>query len=497
MTGNAPIHRPGRQALIAELTELEASLASFSEAMHGINDESLIDAYREVLSHAPKIIANHVARIGPMLANDIATLNSQIIRHAIPREDRDLGPTERLRNLRAARGNVVADIESVLRAAALIGLHPSRPEINLPPAVVVERAGLEGLLSSMARRLDEVERGLTPIAAEAQSDAQPTARQVTVIGFFVESMTIELALAKLEARGKSLIDLASLGRAVEAMGTLTTDFVETTRGMLRSCGDGLRRAAEMIRPRVGRLVSGMKSISLKLAKTGGMSLQTTHNEPNDDQFWLEIEEGDYHFERSVLDSARSAFENAETTANNAIDRFPDSMLWRRNLSISSTKLGEVAYASGDFEQALIRFSASHNIFERLVAENPPYADWQRDLSVSHEKIGDLARANEEYSEARYHFSASLEIRKRLSATEPTNKQWLRDLSVSHERLGDLAIAEGNTTSAIRHYRASLPIARSLAESSPDNISLQNDVAITMRRLADLGAFTFIGDTQKD
>jgi tetratricopeptide (TPR) repeat protein len=116
------------------------------------------------------------------------------------------------------------------------------------------------------------------------------------------------------------------------------------------------------------------------------------------------------------------------------------------------------------------YRAGLAIAERLAAADPTNTEWQRDLSISRSKLGDVAVAAGDLAGAPEHYRAGLAIRERLAAADPTNTGWQRDLSGSRERLGDVAAAAGDLTGAGEHYRAGLAIVRRLTEAQLDVFS---------------------------
>ena len=122
---------------------------------------------------------------------------------------------------------------------------------------------------------------------------------------------------------------------------------------------------------------------------------------------------------------------------------PGNTAWQRDLSVSLTKLGDLAVAQGNLAEAQRLFADSLSIVQRLAKSDPGHPGWQRDLSVSLKKLGDLAVAQGNLAEAQRLFADSLRIAQRLAESDADNPQWQRDLFVSLHRLGNLAVAQGN------------------------------------------------------
>jgi tetratricopeptide (TPR) repeat protein len=158
---------------------------------------------------------------------------------------------------------------------------------------------------------------------------------------------------------------------------------------------------------------------------------------------------------------------------------------QRDLSVSHSKMGDLAVAAGDSASAQTHYQACLAISQRLVEADPGNAGAQRDLSASHNKMGDLAVVAGDSASAQTHYQTSLKIRQRLAAADPGNAGTQRDLSVSHSRMGDLAVAAGDSASAQTHYQAYLEISQRLADADPGNAGAQRDLSVSHSRMGDL------------
>jgi hypothetical protein len=244
-----------------ELAELRNGLSDFREALHPINDEALISAFREVLDAAEPIVEAHCRRPSALIADDMANLRSLFSRQLVPRKDQDLGNIPTLTALRSARGSILADFDSVLAAARDLGRIPSDSKFFGPADIKFERAGREGQLAALEQRLRRVERDLeTKIAPEGRLDEGHSSQQIGLVNFYVDAMKIEITLARLETRAREFIDFIGLSRAIEAIGELTADFVATVQGLWEKVTETLRRSAQDIRPTVRRAIGGFRTM---------------------------------------------------------------------------------------------------------------------------------------------------------------------------------------------------------------------------------------------
>ncbi|HYG48754.1 MAG TPA: hypothetical protein VD846_12550 [Allosphingosinicella sp.] len=500
MTRSDP--HPRVRALRADLDAVAASIADFKAALHGVNDPELNDAFRTALEAADKTISFHLENIAPTIADDVSTLLGRFKRHPVPREDPDLGPTESLTRLRQARGGLFADLETVLEAVVELGLRPAGTSFALP--VAVEKASVADPAQALEKRLGALEEALKRIRPEGEPSEGRSVQQIGLVNFYLGNMSVELALARMEALAKDLVDFAGLARAIENMGELTRDFVASVEEMRRKITDGLKAAARYLRPAVGRVVGGMKALVRRTRRQAptsrsaeqpapGPTAELADESPRAESpasdphsaFWQLIQAGDAALVGGSLSGARRAYQEAETLAKTQLADNTGDPEWQRDLSVSFNRLGDVERAAGNLGAARERFEAGLAIAERLAALEPGNSEWQRDLSVSFNKLGDVEVAAGNLGAARERFEGGLAIRERLAALEPGNSQWQRDLSVSFNKLGDVEVAAGNLGAARERFEAGLAIRERLAALEPGNSQWQRDLSLSFNKLGDV------------
>jgi tetratricopeptide (TPR) repeat protein len=135
-----------------------------------------------------------------------------------------------------------------------------------------------------------------------------------------------------------------------------------------------------------------------------------------------------------------------------VESHPTDLLAQSNLSVSYNKLGDLARARGDSDQAEQLYRDCLDIARRLAGTDPTNTQLQRDLSVSYNKLGDLARARGDRDQAEQLYRDSLNIARRLAGADPTNTQLQRDLSISYNKLADLAVERGDSDQADAYLR---------------------------------------------
>ena len=98
----------------------------------------------------------------------------------------------------------------------------------------------------------------------------------------------------------------------------------------------------------------------------------------------------------------------------------------------------MAVSAGDLGEARAQFAKGLAIAERLAAADPGHAGWQRDLSVSHAKLGALAEAAGDREQAIDRFRAAEAVLVALLDRVGQHPQFTRDLAQVRrdlERLG--------------------------------------------------------------
>jgi len=178
--------------------------------------------------------------------------------------------------------------------------------------------------------------------------------------------------------------------------------------------------------------------------------------------------------KGALDAAREAVAIME--ALSASD--PGNAGWRRDLSVSYGKVGNVLVTQGDLPGALKAYRDSLAIIEKLSASDPSNTEWQRDLSVSNMEVGNVLVARGDLPVALEAYRDSLAIVEKLSASDPGNVGWRRDLSVSYEKVGNVLVAQGDLPGALNAYHESLAIIEKLSASDPGNASWRHDLWVS-------------------
>jgi hypothetical protein len=145
--------------------------------------------------------------------------------------------------------------------------------------------------------------------------------------------------------------------------------------------------------------------------------------------------------------------------------------------------GDDLMARGDLASALKSYRDSVAAIERLAKTDPGNAGWRRDLSMSYDKIGNILMAQDNPPEALKAFRDGLAVAGHLAQATPGNAGWQRDLSVFHNKIGDVLMAQGNLPEALKAFRDGLAIRERLAQADPGDAGAQRDLILSCVRTA--------------
>ena len=155
--------------------------------------------------------------------------------------------------------------------------------------------------------------------------------------------------------------------------------------------------------------------------------------------------------------------------------------YRRYMSVSYTRLGDIARAKGDLTGAQALYEKYLAIAKELIEETGT-VESRRNLSISYEKLGDTARAKGDLAGAQAFYEKSLAIREEL-VEETGTIESRRDQSFSYGKLGKIAEVQGNLTGAQAFYEKSLAIREELVEET-GTIESRGDLCVSYDRLGD-------------
>jgi hypothetical protein len=269
MPSAVPPGRQREQELIERLDDIQAEIEELRSALPSVNDPVLRTHVQALAEAAARVVTAHRGRPGPDIADDLAGLMSAAHTLRVPAQDPELGRTQTLQTLRTAKGLIVAALGDALDVARALGLQPRQLLLPHEFPMEVPRAGNEGPLRGIEKRLDELVTKL-----DALDNVKPTnfPQQTGLVNFYVGAMRVEVDLARLHLTvGEQAIDLGALARAVEVIMELTGDFIATIRAWVSRVSDEVTQVAEEVRTRVRRLAAGTSAAAKWIGRKARLS----------------------------------------------------------------------------------------------------------------------------------------------------------------------------------------------------------------------------------
>lgn len=198
--------------------------------------------------------------------------------------------------------------------------------------------------------------------------------------------------------------------------------------------------------------------------------------------------GDVQMKQGELATALKCYQESEAIirklAANDPTSDPASSGWRRDLSISITKTGNVLARQNELAGALKSFQEALTVNQKLASESPNNADSQSHLSNSFSKIGNVQATQGDLSAALKSYQEALAIDQKLAEDNPDNAKWQRDLSISFEKIGHVQ-ANQDGAAALKSFQSGLAISQKLADKDPANAEWHLDVAHGMKNVGDM------------
>lgn len=178
---------------------------------------------------------------------------------------------------------------------------------------------------------------------------------------------------------------------------------------------------------------------------------------------------DLHLARARADlgmvaEAESDYTAAATTFAQLVRDVPDNRKWQRDLALTRSQQGWLAYGTGDTALALRRYADASQLLQKLLAVDAKVSDWRTLLAVNrtwesmaHMRMGDLATATTAADEA-------LSLFGDVPATAASSRvlRALADMTA-----GEIARQRGDTGNASTHLDRAFTELRPRAEKSMD------------------------------
>jgi serine/threonine protein kinase/tetratricopeptide (TPR) repeat protein len=203
----------------------------------------------------------------------------------------------------------------------------------------------------------------------------------------------------------------------------------------------------------------------------------------------------YPFEANLGDTAGAlaSYRKALAISDALVKDHPNDLVARRDLLISTERIGDVLQATGDTAGALDHQRRALTYGQALAAADPNNAGNRRTVMIGYLKVGGLLAQTGDNDAALEHYRKSLELAEQSVAADPTGKLARTDLALMNNKVADVLLSEGDTTGALDHYRQGLTIREGLVAEDPNDAPARRAVAASNEKIAavyaEMGKFT--------
>ncbi|HXU32287.1 MAG TPA: protein kinase [Thermoanaerobaculia bacterium] len=453
-----------RRALRGDLQQIVArALAPEIDHRYGTVGELAADldrhlSGRPVLAHPPslryrfgKLIRRHraafagatVATVGLLVGSVVSLRQAHLAEIQRQRADRRFADVRRIANV--ALLDIHDKLESVPGAmparrllvdTALRYLDDLAAEARDEPALLDE-------LSVAYERVAEIQ-GMPGWSSEGRT------------GNALASLQRALALIR-RSRASASADreTAKKSHESEARLLLRIGSVLAARGETRAALAHHREALGLLRRRVAEAPSTPLRLALAQAQ---------------------VAVGDDYWERGDLPAANDRFREALATCRATSAGDPASLPAARQVGVVEQRLGDVASALGNGQQALAHHAASLAVDRALAARQPDDLEIQRDLGTDLSRLAvDQRLWGSAARELALHQEAS-RLRERLLAEEPGDARAAEDAAESRMEVGKALGALGRTAEAKREIGLAVLLLRGLIARDSQNVKWRDALA---------------------
>ena len=182
-----------------------------------------------------------------------------------------------------------------------------------------------------------------------------------------------------------------------------------------------------------------------------------------------IAEVDYS--RGDEQGANKGFNHAIALLDALAIRYPNSPGIVKALGINHFWVGQIAYDTLEYEQALASFRSYQSFAEQLVELKPGDHDALLELSYAHNTLGTLSLENQEYEQARDYFHLSLLSKQSLLSHAPQDTDLVVDIADTHSWLASVNLHLNAIEQTTQHYQHSRSLLLSIDDTEQLNASI--------------------------
>jgi non-specific serine/threonine protein kinase/serine/threonine-protein kinase len=197
----------------------------------------------------------------------------------------------------------------------------------------------------------------------------------------------------------------------------------------------------------------------------------------------------YPFEANLGDTAGAlaSYRKALAISEALVKDHPNDLAMRRDLLVSTERIGDVLQATGDTAGALEHQRRALAYGQTIAAADPNNNGYRRTVMIGYLKVGQLLAQTGDADAALEHFSQSLALAEKSAEADPSGKQARTDLALMHNKVADVLMSKNDLAGALDHYRTGLTIREALVTEDPNNAPARRAVAASNEKIASVYA----------
>ena len=193
--------------------------------------------------------------------------------------------------------------------------------------------------------------------------------------------------------------------------------------------------------------------------------------------------GEVLMQQTKMHEARAAFESADRTARDAVERTPGSAEALAEYGVAAYWLGYYHYRQKNFDDAARHWNAYLESSARLVKLEPKNMNWLVEESYALNNLGTLARDRGRSGEAVGLFLRSAALKRRALLADPKNDGLRYDLIDTLSWISSGQESLGHLDEAARGFDEQVGMLRTLVAGSPEARAWERRLATSLLRQA--------------
>ena len=274
-------------AIAARLARVQSATTELITVVDQANDKDSVAVWIELVPAIAATINSHQQHLGSSIADDLASLRSATSLAITDDDDDILGYSPSHREIRAAAGILLAELDRVLKVCAEAQLRPTSIEDPTLIGGYVPSDQAREHMKILALRLSQLEQIVDgPLLDQSKPQAGRTRTQIEMVDYIVTTLRNEIRILRINISTPRLIDIASVVRIVESILRISGRFYTSAASMVRSITSRVRDISDEILRRSRSVSSALRDAIAQLSKPsrgGGYS-----DDAEDQRHFLEL-----------------------------------------------------------------------------------------------------------------------------------------------------------------------------------------------------------------